>query len=73
MSDGSFHQNGMLTVSPAIDTKVLAHILRYNVLKVPLSKGKIATEMVTLIEKRRHSGFNVYCGPRILSWQKNSM
>ncbi len=29
--------------------------------------------MVTLMDKWQHTGFYVYCGPRILPWQKNSM
>ncbi len=38
-----------------------------------LNKGKITQDMIDLMNKWRHSGFNVYCGPRILPWQKNSI
>jgi hypothetical protein len=30
-----------------------------------LRKGKVTEEMVMLILSWRHSGFNLYCGPRI--------
>jgi len=29
--------------------------------------------MIKLLDKWRHTGFNVYCGPRILPWQRKSM
>jgi len=62
-----------LTVTPSIDTNSLAILFRHNVLKMLLSKGKITKDMIDLMDKWRHSGFNVYCGPRILPWQKKSM
>ncbi len=37
------------------------------------AKGKITQDMIKLLDKWRHTGFNVYCGPRILPWQCNSM
>jgi hypothetical protein len=73
ISDGCFHENGMFTVSPAIDTKALAQIFRHKVLKMLMAKGRITVDMITLMDKWCHSGFNVYCGPRILPWQKKSM
>ena len=30
-----------------------------------MRKGKVTEEMVMLILSWRHSGFNLYCGPRI--------
>jgi hypothetical protein len=30
-----------------------------------LEKGKITQDMIALLDKWRHSGFNVFCGPRI--------
>ena len=68
-------------VSPAIDTSVLEQIFRHNVLKMLRSKGKITQDMIVLLvedpvfsgDKWRPTGFNVYCGPRILPWQKKSM
>jgi hypothetical protein len=63
----------MFTVSRAIDTKALEQLFRHKVLKMLLSKGKITQEMIKLLDKWRHTGFNVYCGSRILPWQKKSM
>ncbi|MFC1816706.1 transposase, partial [Thermodesulfobacteriota bacterium] len=73
ISDGCFHDNGMFSVSPAIDTKTLKKIFRRIVLKMLLSKGKISPDVITLMDKWRHTGFNVYCEPRILPRQQNSM
>jgi len=42
-------------------------------LKMLLKKGKITRDMIALLDKWRHTGFNVYCGPRILPRQKTSM
>ena len=30
-----------------------------------LTKDKITQDMIALLDKWRHSGFNVFCGPRI--------
>ena len=38
-----------------------------------MAKGRITVDMITLMDKWRHSGFNVYCGPRIFPWQKKSL
>lgn len=38
-----------------------------------LKKGKITQDMISLLDRWRHTGFNIYCGPRILPWQKVSM
>jgi len=65
-SDGCFHENGMFTVSPTIDTKALEQLFRHKVLKMLLAKGKITQDMIKLLDKWRHTGFNVFCGRRIL-------
>ena len=65
VSDGRFHTNSMFSVSPAVDIKALEQIFWYKVLKMLLAKGKITQDMITLLDKWRHSGFNVHCGPRI--------
>jgi len=44
VSDGCFHENGMFTVSPTIDTKALEQLFRHKVLKMLLAKGKITQE-----------------------------
>ena len=73
VSDGCFHENGMFSVSPAVDTKALEQIFRHNVLKMLLAKDKITQDMVALLDKWRHTGFNVFAGPRILPRQEESM
>ena len=66
ISDGCFHKSGMLTVSPGIDCRILGRLFRHYVLKMLFEKGKITKDMIALLNKWRHSGFNVYSGPRIL-------
>ena len=73
ISDGRFHENGMFAVSPHIDTGTLEQIFRHRVLKMLLAQRKIAAAIITIQDKWRHSGFNVYCGQRILPRQKSSM
>jgi len=73
VSDGCFHKNGMFTVSPTIDKKALEQLFRHKVLKMLLTKGKITQDMINLLDKWRHTGFNVFCGRRILPCQKKSM
>ncbi len=31
-----------------------------------LAKGKITQDMIKLMDKWRHTGFNVYCGPPLI-------
>ena len=38
-----------------------------------LAKGKITHDMITLLDKWRRKGFNVYYAPRILPRHENSM
>ena len=73
VSDGCFYENGMFAVSPAVDIKALEQIFRHKVLKMLLSKGKITRDMITLLDKWRHTGFNVFSGPRILPRNEKSM
>ena len=73
VSDGYFHANGMFSVSPAVDTKALEQIFRHKVLKMLLAKGKIKQDMITLLDKWRHTGFNVFAGSRILPRNETSM
>ena len=51
----------------------IEQIFRHNVLKMLLAKGKITRDMISLLDKWRHSGFNVFFGPRILPRQEDSM
>ena len=38
-----------------------------------LSKGKLTRNMIALLDKWRHPGFNVFLGSRILPLQENTM
>jgi len=49
----------MFIVSPAIDTKALEQLFRHKVLKMLLAKGEITQDMIKLLDKWRHTGFNV--------------
>jgi len=64
-SDGCFYGEGMFRVAPHFDTKPLEEIFRHKIFKMLLSKGKITEDLVDMLMKWRHSGFNVFCGPRI--------
>ena len=55
----------MFKVAPRFDTKPLEEIFRHKIFKMLLSKGKITQGLVDMLMKWRHSGFNVFCGPRI--------
>lgn len=73
VSDGCFYKNSMFSVSPAVDIKALEQIFRHKVLKMLLAKGKITKDMISLLDKWRHTGFNVFSGPRILPRHEKSM
>jgi len=51
----------------------LEKIFRHMVLKMLLAKGKISPDVIALLDKWRHTGFNAYYGLRILPWQESSM
>ncbi len=63
----------MFSVSATVDTKTLEQIFRHKVLKMLLEKGKITQDMIALLDKWRHSGFNVFCGPRIQPGDEEAM
>jgi hypothetical protein len=42
--------------------KKLETLFRHNVFRVLLAKGKIAQEMIAMLSKWRHSGFQAFCG-----------
>lgn len=44
-----------------------------DVLKMLLSKDKITEDIVDMLMKWRHSGFNVFCGPKILPGEEKAM
>jgi hypothetical protein len=73
VSDGCFHKNGMFSVSPSVDTKALEQIFRHKVLKMLLKAGKITQDVIKLLNKWRHTGFNVFAGQRILPRNEKSI
>ena len=66
-------EQALFSVSPIVDNKAVEQIFRHNVLKMLLAKGKITRDMIAILDKWRHSGFNVFFGPRILPRQEDSM
>ena len=73
LADGVFHASGAFTVAPAPDGKQIAELFRHRVLKMLLVRGKITSERIALMDNWRHTGFNVYVGPRIPPWHRLSM
>ena len=55
VSDGCFHENGLFSVSSAVDIETLEQIFRHKALKILLIKGKITQDMIALLDKWRHS------------------
>jgi len=60
-------------VAPAPDGKQITELFRHKVLKMLLGKGKITPERIALMDNWRHTGFNIYVGPRILPLHSRSM
>jgi Putative transposase len=56
-----------------VDTNAIEQIFRHKVLYMLLAKGKITQDMIALLDKWRHTGFNVFAGKRILPRQEKSM
>jgi hypothetical protein len=60
-------------VSPLFELKHLEEIFKHKVFKTLLSKEKIASERIDMNKTWRHSGFNVFCGPRIQPGDEQAM
>ena len=73
VTDGCFYGNGMFRVAPLFELKALEDIFRHKVFKTLLSRKKITEEMIDMLTKWRHSGFNVFCGPRIQPGDEQAM
>jgi hypothetical protein len=52
-------------VAPRFNPKDLRAILEHRVPGMLLSRGKTTRDLIALIRSWRHSGFQVYVGPRI--------
>lgn len=72
-TDGCFYGDGMFRVAPRFETKHLEEIFRHKVFKMLLSRGKITQDLVSMLLSWRHSGFNVFCGPRIQPGDQQAM
>ncbi len=72
-ADGHFSEDGTFRKAPKFKGVGLEKIFRHKVLKMLLARGKITGELIELMAGWRHSGFNVYCGPRIWPRQKRAM
>ena len=72
-SDGCFYGEGMFRVAPRFETKQLESIFWHKIFKMLLSKGKITEELIDMLMTWRHSGFNVFCGPRIQPDEQETM
>ena len=72
-TDGCFYDQGMFRVAPHFHTKPLEEIFRHKVFKMLISKGKITQDLVSMLMSWRHSGFNVFRGPRIQPGDEKAM
>ncbi|MFQ5950084.1 MAG: transposase zinc-binding domain-containing protein [Nitrospiria bacterium] len=64
-TDGCFYGKGIFRVAPRFSPKNLEALFRHKVFKMLLSKGKTTEDMVNMLMSWRHSGSNVFCGPRV--------
>jgi hypothetical protein len=64
-TDGCFYGKGIFRVALRFRPKDLEEIFRHKVFKMLLSRGKITEDLIKMLISWRHSGFNVFCGPRI--------
>ena len=81
-TDGGFYGQGlsactaqasMFRVAPWFIPKDLEKLFRYKVFKMLLSRKKITEDLVHMMMGWRHSGFNVYCRPRIQPGEEEAM
>lgn len=72
-TDGGFYGKSMFRVAPRVETKDLENTFRHKVFKMLLSKGKITEDLVQMLLGWRHSGFNVFCGPKIQPGEEKAM
>jgi len=74
VTNGCFYGNrGMFRVAPPLELKKLEAIFRHKVLKMLLNRGKITKDLIAMLSTWRHSGFNVFCGNRILPKDDKAM
>ena len=69
----TLEDKGMFRVAPPLELKKLEAIFRHKVFRMLLNRGKITKEMIAMLSTWRHSGFNVFCGNRILPKDETAM
>jgi len=72
-TDGCFCGRGTFRGAPKFHLRDLEALFRHKVLRMLLARGKINCDLIRMMESWRHSGFNVYAGPRIHPRQKRSL
>ena len=65
-TDGCFDEKGLFRVAPRFISEGLKAIFEHKVFRMLLSKGKITLDLISLLRSWRHSGFQMFVGPRIL-------
>jgi len=73
VTDGCFPEKGLFKVAPTVKLKHLEKLFRSKILTLLLSKGKITPDHINLLKSWRHSGFQVFCGPRIHPRKEESL
>jgi hypothetical protein len=72
-TDGCFDEKARFRVAPRFASEGLKAIFEHKVFRMLLSKGKITPDLITLLRSWRHSGFQVYAGPRIQPGEEEGM
>jgi hypothetical protein len=73
VADGVFTDSGAFKIAPPLDTKALERLFHAKVLSMLRKAGRLTPEIIAIMGKWRHSGFNVYCGPRIWPRDRRAM
>ena len=60
-------------VAPRFNAEDLKAIFEHHVFRMLLCKGKITQDLVLMLRSWRHSGFQVFVGPRILPREEEAM
>jgi hypothetical protein len=64
-TNGCFDEKALFRVAPRFGPEGLKAIFEHKVIRMLLSKGKITPDLITLLRSWRHSGFQLFAGPRI--------
>jgi hypothetical protein len=73
ITDGCFPEKDLFKVSPPVKLKYLENIFKSKVLNLLISKGKITPHHINWLKSWRHSGFQIYYGPKIRPLKKEAM